>query len=169
MAVTKLPADGPGRGRGAGEVAPDLRAEEAHLPLGAEALVELKVARRASSMGRLNATWPFATLELTGAALKLAIVPGRLFGVKTMSAGPLPSRSRSRSAAGSGPSVSLSDPRPFPTLTSGHTDKRRSSLLWQRPASPSRGRSSALGPGDTAPVTARNGWAGVLAPQIPPS
>ena len=39
-------------------------------------------------MGRLNATWPFATLELSGASLKLAIVPGRLFGVKPLSAGP---------------------------------------------------------------------------------
>lgn len=41
-----------------------------------------------SRMGRLNATWPFATLELSGAAVRLAIVPGRLFGVKPISAGP---------------------------------------------------------------------------------
>jgi hypothetical protein len=41
-----------------------------------------------SPMGRLNATWPLATLELSGAALRLAVTPGRLFGVKPLSAGP---------------------------------------------------------------------------------
>ena len=118
-------------------------------------------------MGRLNATWPFATLELSGASLKLAIVPGRLFGVKPLSAGPsavalaFPVRGRFGAVG-----IAIRPPA-FPD--SYFWTHRQTEVLaaLAEAGFPVSWEEQRIGPGDTAPVTARNGWAGVLGPHIP--